>query len=91
MKQKQVPWGAVPIPPGGNSNSPSGEFELPPRGVQRGPFGPKWAHMDFEKLVDLEIWTQGPWLKNSEPSYVSSYGPGRYLGPEHEAVSETKK
>ena len=52
--------------------------------------GPKWAQgpqnccfLDFYKLVDLEISCQGPWLKNSEPSYVSSYGPGQFshFGP----------
>ena len=41
--------------------------------------GPKLGpDLDFSKLVDLEIWARGPWLKNSEPSYVSNYGPGRF-------------
>ena len=64
--------------------------------------GPKLGpNLDFFKLVDLEIWGRGPWLKNSEPSYVSSYGPGRfscfldqnmrqYLGPGYEAVPGTR-
>ena len=34
----------------------------------------------FFKLIDLEISCRRPWLKNSEGSYVSSYGPGRFSG-----------
>ena len=37
-------------------------------------------HVDFYKLIDLEISCQGPWLKKSEGSYASSYGPGRFCG-----------
>ena len=41
-----------------------------------GPQGPR----DFYKLIDLEISCRGPWLKHSELSYASSYGPGRFSG-----------
>ena len=49
-------------------------------GAQPGPWmGIKlFVFLDFYKLVDLEISCRGPWLKNSELSYASSYGRGRF-------------
>ena len=49
-----------------------------------GPMGPNICFfLVCLELVDLEIWGPGPWSKYSEPSYVSSYGPGRFhvFGP----------
>ena len=37
--------------------------------------GPKDMLFVFYKLIDLGIFCWGPWLKDSELSYVSSYDP----------------
>ena len=60
---------------------PNGDSSEAPKWAQNeifGSRGPNFGFLGFFKLVDLEISCRGPWLKNSELSYASRYGPGDF-------------